>query len=589
MAPLLLVATQLGWLLLLAATAWASGWLLLGRRPPELLHHPILVVVGVAAIGQAAWVLALCGLLHGSLALALVIVVHAAAWRGWEAAGKASLAHIRSAPARAGLVVAAAALAVAPGFAIGLYPPTAFDELVYHLSHVRAIAATGAFAWLPELRVPTFPLLVESLQAPLLAAGGETATHLVPLLATVATAALLLAWGREGHQRLAGLLAAALFLGSPLVTYLAGSGYVETPLAMLVAGAFYAAWRASREASRGWAALAGLLAGTAAAVKYLGLYAPLAVVLYLAAAGRPRLSRAAVAAATAVASLAPTYVRLAVLTGDPVFPFFPRLFGTSHWTAAPPPGGLAARAIAALRLPYDAVFHRALAGGSPPLSPALLLGLPLLLVAAAHCPPARRGIVALAAYLPFLLLTFPDARFLLVLLPLWSLLVAIGLTSLWRSRLGSPLRRPLAALLALGLLLPGALYAPFYCLRAGPLPVGAGARQAYLAAHVPGYASLAWLEHRRGSGYVVYALEAEWLHGLARGRVLGDWAGPWRFGTALPLVADPPALRRFLRGRGAGYLLLRQERGRTLRARPAATDGFTWLHTGGGFELLAVR
>ncbi len=129
---------------------------------------------------------------------------------------------------------------------------------------------------MPELRIPTFPVLGEALQAALLLAWGERGAHQVALLATLLSAALLLAWGREAERVEIGWLAAALFLGSPLVAYLAGTGYVDPLVGLFATGAFYALWRdAESGAGRGWPAVAGVLAGAAAAVKYLGLYAVL--------------------------------------------------------------------------------------------------------------------------------------------------------------------------------------------------------------------------------------------------------------------------------------------------------------------------
>ncbi|HEX9668650.1 MAG TPA: glycosyltransferase family 39 protein, partial [Thermoanaerobaculia bacterium] len=136
----------------------------------------------------------------------------------------------------------------------------------------RAFAETGALPVLPTLRAPVFPPLAELLSAIALLFAGDVASHLVQLLAAALTAALLAAWGRSAGASAAGAVAAALFLGNPIVAHLAATAYVEMLLTLFIAAAFFAAdrWRAT--AHLGWLAAAGFFAGSAAAVKYLGLF-----------------------------------------------------------------------------------------------------------------------------------------------------------------------------------------------------------------------------------------------------------------------------------------------------------------------------
>src|SRR5690606_33265877 len=92
------------------------------------------------------------------------------------------------------------------------------------------------------------------------------------------------------------------------------------------------------------AVAAGGFAGAAAAVKYLGLYwialVPLAV---LAWGGRRRVRLAAWSLLAALAVAAPWYLRIHHHTGNPVFPYFPEVFGVTEWVPpadrVPPEGG----------------------------------------------------------------------------------------------------------------------------------------------------------------------------------------------------------------------------------------------------------
>ena len=115
------------------------------------------------------------------------------------------------------------------------------------LEFTSLLAATGGLPFLPDLRFPVFPQLAEGLAAWLLLAGGDVATHLPQLLSVVLVAGLLLAWTREwsldAGRRTAGWVAAAAWLGNPLVVYIAGTGYVEPLLALFVVAACWALWR----------------------------------------------------------------------------------------------------------------------------------------------------------------------------------------------------------------------------------------------------------------------------------------------------------------------------------------------------------
>jgi hypothetical protein len=555
-----LLLTQLACLAALGGSAWAAGWLAWGRRRPEHALHPFAICVGLALVGQAGLVLAAAGQLRPPVILAALVALHVAALPGWRRGIVALWPLAAAAPRRALAWAAVVLAAAAPGLLIGLYPPHAFDETTYHLPFARALAASGSLPYLPHLRTPVFPQLAEALQATLLLAAGDTATHVVSLLATLLAAALLLVWGREEFGREAGWLAAGLLLGSPLVAYLAGTGYVEPLLALFTSAALYAATR--REPRGGaWAVAAGVLAGSAGAVKYLGLLAVGVAALPL-LRGERRGRRLAAYALAAAACALPTYAWIGMQTGNPLHPFYANVFGRTFWAASTPPEPLAGRALRLARLPVDAVWNRDAAGRQPPLSPAFLLGMPLLVWAALRRPALRPPLALLGLALAGFLVVPADARYLAPWLPLWSLALGAAAASAW----GGPLARRDSsagglgagglALLALGLLLPGALYGVFYAERAGAVPTTREARQGFLSAQVPGYASLAWLAGHRAAPATVYVLYGEQLHGIAPLAVLGEHTGPHAHRHIEAVLGDPPRLAARLRAFGATHLLL---------------------------------
>lgn len=582
------IARHVLFLAVLAGAAWAAGRALAGGFgfAGRLERAVVSAALGLAALGHLAFVLGLLGwlapgpLVAGWAVLVLPGLPRARRWwrerpRFAGAAGGATAWAPRPAR-RAGPIAALACAAAAPIVLLALYPPTAFDATTYHLPTAAAFAASGRLPFLADLRSPVFPPLTELLAAVGLLFADDVAANLVQLLAAALAAGLLLAWGRQGLRPGAGTLAAAVFLGSPLVVHLATSAYVEMTLTLFATATLYAVWRWRAGAGDGWLALAAVFAGSAAAVKYLGLYFVAAVALAaLRGAPRGRRVRATLlAAAVALATLLPAYGRIAALTGNPVFPFLPRLFGASAWNRPSPepddtalsagaaPGEIARRWARLPLLPWSLVVGSSRTNDQPPVSPVYLLGLPVLLWGVLREPRVRRLMLPAAAYVALFPLLPQDARYLAPVLPVVGLALAEAALRLLRPRLA-------VTLVALACFLPGCLYAGWRVHRQGPLPVTAEDRDRYLTSALPGFSALAHLNRHHGPGYTLYALHAENLAYYAHGRFLGDWSGPAAFAEVLPLVGRPAELHAWLRALGADHLLLVPGKDYGFAAHPA--------------------
>jgi 4-amino-4-deoxy-L-arabinose transferase-like glycosyltransferase len=557
--------------LALAATAFVLGRLLTDEldRPVERWALP--TACGLAVLSHLGLLLGFAGLLRPAPVLLILAAVHLPGFRIWKTVGIA--------PRWRHVVLAVTALL--PFALLAVYPPTAFDATLYHLPFARGFVASGGVPFLADLRFPVFPQANEMLFALVMLFAPDLAAHGVQWLMTMLAAALVWAWGRDAFSSpAAGWLAAPIYLGSPIVVYLAGSGYIEAGLTLFVTAALYAArrWRGSGE--RRWLVLSALFAATAADVKYLGLFF-LGVLGLTVLCGRfprrgtrDRWTAALLFGAVAAAVLAPWYGRIYAWTGNPLFPFFPKVFGAGAWapirfesflvppkTGAAPfvHGGLLGRRLVDLvRLPWDLVFERGRYGGQPPLSPLYLGLLPLALPAAARDPRQRR-LLALAAAYAFACLALPtDSRYMVPVLPLLSLSAAGALVP-WLDRLSDRAavrRRILVWGLCAACFLPGWLYPLYRAHIQGPPPLTSAQREAYLARRQPCYPAVAYLNRTLGSGYTVWALHAENMAYYARGRFLGDWIGRARFDHVLPGLRGPEDLYGRLRGLGAGYLLV---------------------------------
>jgi len=523
---------------------------------------------GLAGVGHAALLLGLAGLLRPWAVLTLLLAVNLAGRRSWKDLARDLRDRRGGATGSNRLVWLIPAAALLPVFLLPLYPATAFDATMYHLPYAKAFATTGGAPFLRDLRFPIFPQLMEFLFAVLFPGGRDLAAQCLSMIATLLTGLLLLAWGRAEEEAAAGWIAAAAFLGNPIVAYFGATAYVDPGLTLFATAAFlgFDRWRRTRK--EGWLALAGFFAGSAAAVKYLGLFFVAALALSAVATGtRGRRARAGlVFFAAAGITLAPWYLRLLLETGNPVFPYFARLFGSSAWdlSAYQPrlfgpgtPGAAAAIGNLLLRvatLPFDLLFPNRNFDWHPPFSPFYLIAEPILLVGAVRNARWRPLLVVAAAYLLFALTLPGDPRYLLPVCPLLSLAASSILLELLPV-LRAPARGRLLVLAAAALLAPALLYSARELRRRGLPPASADARDRYISRRLPLYPAILHLNRVAGSGYSLYAFHSENMAYFAEGRFQGDWFGPGSFARVEAAARTPRELWSTLRGLGADHVL----------------------------------
>ncbi|HJQ38275.1 MAG TPA: hypothetical protein VKB93_14150, partial [Thermoanaerobaculia bacterium] len=388
-------------------------------------------------------------------------------------------------------------IASLPAFVLALYPPAGWDATAYHLVYARLFANAHALVFADTLRFPVFPQLGEMHFAAALLVANDAVAQLTQWLALVVTAAaLLLICG----EKRGGIFAVALWLGNPIAVYLGANGYIDMTLTMSVTLAFGAwlLWRSTGASM--WIALTGAFAGMAAATKYHGLFFVLAFVVAI--PWRKLWLYATPAALFAV----PWYARIAYETGNPVFPFFGRIFGRSEWR--PYVERNPAELLAIPTDPLIAAVRRAylepLAHGTPPFSPWLALLLPLAIAAAVLERRLRFPLAVSAVWI--LLMTPLDWRFMLPVIPLLCAAIALILERLvpWRA-------------FALALLAPGFLWGTILIAKYG-LP---RSRDAFLARRIPVYRALQFTGNN-----TVYVLNGENGAYYCRGRCLGALLGP---------------------------------------------------------------
>jgi hypothetical protein len=113
------------------------------------------------------------------------------------------------------------------GFIAAQAPPSTLDELAYHLAIPHTWVTEGRAVDLPLISHSYFPLGIESADLPLLttlgALGGGIASHLLHLIAAVATTILI-------HRRTRDALLTAAIVTTPALALTAGWSLVDWPL-----------------------------------------------------------------------------------------------------------------------------------------------------------------------------------------------------------------------------------------------------------------------------------------------------------------------------------------------------------------------
>lgn len=579
---------------LMATTTFAAGRLLSERVvfPSLASELAVAVSLGLGALGLAGLALGLLGWLHPAVVLGLVAALHGLAWRH----GARVVRRPRTTPlSKRHLWTAGLSFAIfLPALLVALYPPSAFDATMYHLPYAQLFSDEGRVVFASDLRFPVFPQLVDLLFTLVFLVADDVSTALVQTLAMLGTALLLYAWLNEERGHWTGLLAAAVWLGNPLVLWNARDALVDVSLAYFVVLAAYGLAQWFRTGMSQWLLVGAAGCGFAAGTKYHGLIfcGVFGAILMAQAVLRRRWKPAVLGLVAATLVAIPWYARNTYHTGNPFFPFFTQVFGESEWSfhldrfpedrqvpdsradedtttryltgAYEVPEQLIRRILRTVeavdlwktpwRLSFDSQHY-----GRAPVSPIYLLCLPWMMWTALRGGPGRAVLLTSLLYGVVWLGTADDPRYLLPVLGLLAVPAAHVLTTAcaW---LGSKSRWLEVKALPLGVLLlvaPGVGYATYKLTQLGPLPVTVEAREAFLSQGSK-YAAVHFLNQTYGDTYTAYGLRFENMIYHADGRLLGDHYGPARFIKVFPLLNKPQALYDQLREFGTRLFMVPQ-------------------------------
>lgn len=363
-------------LLLLAGSVWGVAWLTgrlvlrltrIGPRLDRLEHFALALGLGLSLWSLGTLAVGLAGGLRQPLIFVIAAVIIGvlnlfALKRGGNLSNESrdsdtQLSHTDSSrsstESRWWWVLAIPFLLVLVGGA--LLPPIDFDVLEYHLQVPREWVQSGRIDFLPHNVYGNMPLGAEALVALTMSLmpgelnwwWGGLAGKLVLAGFAPLTGVLLLAAGRRYATPTAGRFATLLYLSSPCVIWVSVSGLNEGVIAYYTFAAVYLArsWfdalhstdkdaTAGSEATYGFVALAGWMAGAAIACKYTSLVlVGIPLLLFVVCTGRQNRWRATAACAMAMSlACGLWFAKNAVQTGNPTYPLLANQFASRSRT-----------------------------------------------------------------------------------------------------------------------------------------------------------------------------------------------------------------------------------------------------------------
>ncbi len=226
-----------------------------------------------------------------------------------------------------------------------------WDALAYHLADPKVFLSQHRITVLPTEHHSNFPFLMEMLYCVGLLYDGYPLANLLHLTMGVLTLAAVFGFCRRVFPAQVGWIAVLLLATTPLYLWECCVAYIDAGLGLYVTLAAFAgtmlieaaepqpdAGSAEGAADRSrrlreWGLLAGAATGFALGIKYLALI-PFAMLPLLLAYRRVPLRQILTVVGIAVLIGCPWYVKNVVMTHNPVYPYFYKLFPSSkYWSA----------------------------------------------------------------------------------------------------------------------------------------------------------------------------------------------------------------------------------------------------------------
>lgn len=389
--------------------------------------------VGMFLLGMVIWILGVVSYLNKNVVMMLLAVQTAAAlyWcvicrtemlSGFKALN-AEVMRLKYLPFAAALVLS---------WVNCVAPPTGIDALSYHLTHPKFFIQNHSVYAIPFTREALWPYLTEMWFTLGLMIDGTALAKLFHWIFYPMCAAAVWTAADRMYGRKCAYVASLFIMFTPVFFAQSSYAYVDLSLAFFTFWAFYLALGALNKDSQEDLVLSGIFTGAALSVKLLALGSAGVMTVMLLFVARARIKHVLKYCLAAAIAGGGWYIRSWVLLGNPVYPFFPQFFGGNGNYSDIAEKGLGTGPSEFFSWIWNMTVAPIHFGGEM-LGPWILLFLPLALL---HRTSNRRRFAFFLGYsliyTAFLFTESQQVRFFASVIPLLTLLAAVGLVRIDR-------------------------------------------------------------------------------------------------------------------------------------------------------------
>ncbi len=300
------------------------------------------VGVGLGAAAYAVFFIGSAGTLRPTIFLAGALFIFGLGLKSFWALTNRVIEGFVETIRRAGFGTSALVMLIAAVWGLSLVgalaPAIGQDELCYHLMQPKNYVRAQAVYEVPYSINSLWPYLMHMLFTLGLLLDGDALAKLFHFTTYVGTALAVYVFLKKETDAKTALCGMAVYALTPVAFIQASFAYVDNALAFYIFLTGYSLYYFVKEKKLRWAVLAGVFAGFAASVKLIGLFIlPIAFVYAVSASLKDRDAKlffrgAALFIVAFILCGSLWYIRAWFLRGNPVYPFYPALFGGRGWT-----------------------------------------------------------------------------------------------------------------------------------------------------------------------------------------------------------------------------------------------------------------